>query len=488
MTEKEKNIKSAGSGKKKLRPDSASVPEKSGVLDEEINESTSKDFADREISTPDFPSQDRPPEDSQNGDDSARKARLIEQTLASEIRSIEQKKYSHRSLVAMIFVSMFFGLLGGALGSVHFAPWYRASVLGQQPADKQEIRRVTLDEQSAIIDVVESSNPSVVSIVVSKDLPRIQEYFSDPFDFFFNPFGAFPREQGDSGLLQIGAGSGFIVGSDGLIMTNKHVVEDEAAEYTVITSDGKKYAAKILARDPSSDLAVVKIEARGLPTLQFGDSEKIQIGQSVIAIGNALGEFSNTVTTGIVSGTGRTVVAGSTSGNVETLQQVIQTDAAINPGNSGGPLLNLAGEVIGVNTAIDQSGQLIGFAIPAKEAKKVLDDVVQFGRVMRPFIGVRYIMLSQETSSERGLKVSEGALLVRGNTVSEPAVVAGSPADRAGLREGDVILEISGKAIGADFTLSTALREYAPGDQVVIKYIRGEETNETLLTLSEAGN
>jgi serine protease Do len=403
----------------------------------------------------------------------------------------EQDKRSARSsgMFSVILVSLLVGLSAGVFGSVFVAPWLEKSVIGVLPAgNTAEIKKVTLDENSAVIEVVKAANPAVVSIIVSRDLPKVQQYFS-PFsdgDYFNNPFGYVVPGEGGTEKQQIGAGSGFAVTSDGMIITNKHVVSDDKAEYTVLTSDGKKYTGRVLAKDPMNDLAIVKIDAKNLATLSFGNSDELVLGQGVIAIGNTLGQFSNTVTTGVVSGIGRTVSAGSGFGQFEQLQQVIQTDAAINPGNSGGPLLNLAGQVIGVNTAIDQSGQLVGFAIPSNEAKKVLDDVRQSGRVLRPFMGVRYVIINADYAKQNKLSVDYGALVVKGDMAGETAIVAGSPAEKAGLKESDVILELNGKRVDEGNPLIKLMKSYKPGDQIVLKIQRGKEVKELLLILGEA--
>jgi serine protease Do len=316
----------------------------------------------------------------------------------------------------------------------------------------------------------------VVSIVVTQDLSK---YYNEnsPFNFFFN----YPQ-----GEQEVGAGSGFIVSSDGLIVTNKHVVSTTEAEYTVVLNDGTTYDAEVLAQDPTNDIAVVKVEASGLPVVELGDSDSIQIGQTVIAIGNALGEYSNTVTRGIISGLSRTVTAGDQYGALETIENTIQTDAAINPGNSGGPLLNLAGQVIGINTAISQEGQLIGFAIPSNEVIRDVESVQSSGRIVRPFLGVRYVLVNEAIKEANNLTVDYGALLVRGETAADLAVVPGSPADKAGLEENDIILEIDGVKINEDHSLAGLLAKYNAGDEITLKVLHDGQEKTVKATLTES--
>jgi serine protease Do len=262
------------------------------------------------------------------------------------------------------------------------------------------------------------------------------------------------------------------------------VIEDTEAEYTVFTNDGSSYQAGVVSLDPFNDLAFLRIEASGLREVKLGDSDSIHIGQTVIAIGNTLSEYHNTVTKGVVSGLGRTVIAGEDR-NSETLENVIQTDAAINPGNSGGPLLDLAGEVIGVNTAIDREGESIGFAIPINDAKTVIDSVKKYNRIIRPMLGVRYILNNETAAKTNHLSVTYGALLVGGNEENQPAIVPGSPADLAGLQEGDLILELNGQVIDQTNTLSREISKYMPGGAVELKILRGEEEKMFNITLVE---
>ncbi|MBI4239542.1 trypsin-like peptidase domain-containing protein [Candidatus Uhrbacteria bacterium] len=320
--------------------------------------------------------------------------------------------------------------------------------------------------------------------MVSKDLSKIYGRTGVnifPFDSFFDldfpfQFRTTPQGNGEGQKQQIGGGSGFIISSDGMILTNKHVVGDADADYSVITNDGKEYAAKVIAKDPVNDLAIVKIDAKNVPALELGDSNSIQIGQTVIAIGNSLGEYSNTVTRGVISGINRVVTAADGSGAIETLQEAIQTDAAINPGNSGGPLLNLTGQVIAINTAINRSGQSIGFALPINVAKRSVESVKKFGKIIRPWLGVRYVLIDDELARKNNLSVTYGALIVGNPQKKELSVIPNSPADKAGLQDGDIILELQGLRISREHALANAITQHSPGDEVKLKILsKGKE-------------
>ncbi len=347
--------------------------------------------------------------------------------------------------------------------------------------------------EDAVVNTVKSSQPAVVSIVISKDVPVIERYYSngpgssDPFSQFFGngflpfQFQAPQLRQNGTEKKEIGGGSGFLVSADGLIVTNKHVVSQEGAEYTVFLNDGTKYDAKLVARDPINDIAVIKIEAKNLPFLQFADSSNLQVGQTVVAIGNALGEFRNTVSTGVVAGLSRSITAGDFTGASEQLNEVIQTDAAINPGNSGGPLLNLSGRVIGVNVAIAQGSQNVGFALPANEVKNTVESVQKDGKITRAYIGVRYTQITPAIKDTNKLSVDYGALVVRGETPETLAVIPGSPANKAGIVEGDIILEADGKKLEGTTTLSSVISKKKPGDTISLKVLsKGEEKTVTV--------
>lgn len=344
------------------------------------------------------------------------------------------------------------------------------------------VKTVQVDEQSGVVDVVKKASPAVVSIIISKDLNKVPGYSTSPFDF--GPFSLDPffqnRNQSSSqpNIQQVGGGSGFIISDNGLIVTNKHVVDDTSANYTVVTNDGKTYSAQVLSRDPVNDIALVKIEGKNLQTLTLGDSSGLEIGQKVIAIGNSLGQYQNTVTTGVVSGIGRTITASGSSFGTEQLEGVIQTDAAINPGNSGGPLLDIGGSVIGINTAIDSQGQLVGFAIPVNDIKKDVESFQKFSKIIKPFLGIRYVLINDTIKQENNLTVYYGALIVSGGKASAPAVVPDSAADKAGLKEGDIILELNGQKIDKNHSLAGILKNFSPGDVVVMKiFSRGSEKN-----------
>ncbi len=254
------------------------------------------------------------------------------------------------------------------------------------------------------------------------------------------------------------------------------MVEDEEAEYTVILSNGEKFDAKVLAKDSFLDIAILKISAKDLPVVNLGNSEKLEIGQTVIAIGNSLGEFQNSVSKGIISGLQRRINASDSIGRSETLDQVIQTDAAINPGNSGGPLLNLKGEVIGVNVAMAEGAENIGFAIPINDAKEIYESVKETGQISRPYLGIRYMLINEAIQKENNLPFDYGALIVRGSEPSQLAVIPGSPADKAGLRENDIILEVDGVKIDEKNDLASIIRRKKVGQEAILKvWSQGKE-------------
>ncbi|MEK7626885.1 MAG: trypsin-like peptidase domain-containing protein [Patescibacteria group bacterium] len=395
---------------------------------------------------------------------------------------------SKRTIILIIIA----GLVGGFFGSLATSRFAQANLLDDvwsfikgglaTSTPQANIPKIpeavlynpTIDYEEAVMKAVEKASPSVVSIVISKDLPIIEQCQTNPFsnippefrDFFGDRFGNLPG-QGFSQLCQkgtkkqdVGGGSGFIISADGMILTNKHVVADTAAEYTVVTNSGKKYDAKVLARDPMQDLAVLKIEATDLPVVALGNSDTLKLGQTAIAIGNSLGEFRNTVSVGVISGLSRTITATGASIGTEIISNVIQTDAAINPGNSGGPLLNLKGEVIGINTAVAEGAQSIGFTIPINQAKRDINSVRNTGAIKIPYLGVRY------------MAVTEGGALVRGSD-DGPAILKDSPAAKAGLEAEDIILEINGIKVDENNSLGNLIQRYSVGESIMAKIRRG---------------
>lgn len=403
-----------------------------------------------------------------------------------------RRRSEHPSFVSWIFVvitALFFGLIGGKL----------SDRLDWPPKTDQAVRQSTnntlipppsvVAEDEAVVKVVQTASPAVVSIVISKDVPRLRR---NPFPFFFDPFNsdqAYPDDSQDSSgssKQKIGSGSGFLVSGDGLIVTNRHVVDDEAADYTVITNDGAEHGARVLARDPNNDLAVIKIDGDHFPALTLGDSDRLRVGETAIAIGNPLGQFNNSVSRGIISGLGRNLTAGSDfNGEAEKLSNIIQTDAAINPGNSGGPLLNLASEVIGVNVAVAQGAENIGFAIPVNSIKRAVSQVKESGRITTAYLGVRYIILNAALQKENSLPYNYGALVLRGDRMTDFAVVPGSPADKAGLVENDIILEIDGKKIDDDTPLAQLINQKNVGDEIVLKVWHKGDVKEVRVRLEE---
>lgn len=333
------------------------------------------------------------------------------------------------------------------------------------------------------VEAVKKVAPSVISIVISKYLPKMKGIYPPQF---FNPFFFGDIDDGAKEKIKIGGGSGFIVHPDGLILTNKHVVLDSDAEYTAITTDGEEFPAKVVSRDPINDIAVIKINTKGLPSVRLGNSSKLELGQTVIAIGNALGMFSNTVSKGIVSGLSRSISAAlGTDGTMEHLRGVIQTDVAINQGNSGGPLINLDGEVVGINTAIIAGAQNIGFSIPINWAKNDLEDIIKHGRIIKPFIGLQYVMLNKELQKKYSLTTDYGAMVVRDHNPGSIAIVPDSPADRAGVKENDIILELNGEKLTEKNDFSDTIQKCRVGEEIKLTIIRSGKEHNLKATLEE---
>ena len=348
---------------------------------------------------------------------------------------------------------------------------------------------MTHEEQ--IIKAVDKVMPTVVSIMVGKDYEELlrerpQELMVPHGDHIDAPppEEALPHTPG--GKVRVGGGSGFIVDSSGLILTNKHVVHDAKAEYIVTTPTEDTYLAKVLARDPLNDVAILKIDAENLPVLPLGNSDKIHLGQTVLAVGTALGEFQNTVSAGIVSGLSRFITAMTDlEGHSERLRGLVQTDAAINPGNSGGPLVNLQGEVIGINSAVVFGAQNIGFAIPINKAHVDLEELKKYGRIRRPFLGVRYVLLNPLLKKRFRLPVDHGAFVLREGIPGRSAVIPGSAAEKSGLREADIIIALNNVLIDEKMGIEDVLEKISIGDKMNAKVLRGGKEHELSILAEE---
>ncbi len=339
--------------------------------------------------------------------------------------------------------------------------------------------------KSQISEIAKKVCPAVITVIVSKDLPRAENFYSFPFAGKEYIMPKLEKGQKNSvKKMKIGGGSGFIISKDGYVFTSNHVVSDTTADYTVILDPKHKYPAKVLSRNPINDTAVLKIAPqdgaplRGegdFPYLEMADSNQIELGEEVLAVGNALGEFTDTLSAGIVSGLSRFITAfGGLDNQMQNLRGLIQTDAAINPGNSGGPLINMEGKAIGINTAMIAGAQNIGFAIPINYAKKDLEEVKKYGKIIVPFLGIKYVLISKEMAEANKLPVLDGALVVR-EQLGESPVVEGSAAQKAGIKEWDIILECNGQKITVKNPLSHILQKCKIGEQTTLKVLRDKK-------------
>lgn len=354
----------------------------------------------------------------------------------------------------IVAVAVVAGIVSGGLTAVGVSNLMNtpSGVPPQTTSQGSTVSDVTIDESSAVISAVAKVGPAVVTIQTST--------------------------AGGSG-----SGSGFIYDPSGFILTNRHVVED-ASTLTVVLEDGRQFPGTVYGIDPLTDLAIVTIDATDLPSAPIGQSAALEPGQLAIAIGNPLGDYENTVTTGVVSGIGRQIVASNpTQTSSDVLRNLIQTDAAINPGNSGGPLVNSAGQVIGVNTAVSEDAQGLGFSIPIDVARPIMEQAVAGKELARPWIGVYYTALTPALAEQSGVDVDQGALI--GTNDGADAVFPGSPAEEAGLRAGDVITALNGDMIGADSDLSMLVLPYGPGDTITLTVLRDGSTLEVDVTLGE---
>lgn len=395
---------------------------------------------------------------------------------------------------------LFFGISVGFVSTIStiLIAWWYITYVDQTllnrfitAKDTALITEVATDEVAAIPDIVASTTPAVVSVVIVADVPVVERYYEE----WVSPFGGFfgvpvPRQrQVGTKEQEVGGGSGFIVSEDGYIITNRHVVESEQARYEVELNDGTRYDAEVVARDTLYDIAVLKINpaTTSLPVLAFSDTLP-RLGEQVIAIGNALAEFPNSVSVGVVSGVARNITASDRFGMTEELENVIQTDAAINRGNSGGPLLNRYGEVIGVNVATARAGENVSFALPARIAADIYESIQKTGTIERPFLGVRYLEITEAVQAANNLAVDYGVIVIRGERREELAVVPESPASKAGIQEGDILLELNGEKITPEQSFASRLRTFVVGDTVELLVRRNGEEFIVEATLEAAPN
>jgi S1-C subfamily serine protease len=364
-------------------------------------------------------------------------------------------------ILAFLVISASF--IGGAVADRLFVikPLNYLIPRGDFRIGDQTINQKILQEESVVIDAAETVSNSVVTVAITKEQEIYDSLFIDPFGFFGQIQPSSRTE-----TIERDIGTGFVIDEEGLVVTNKHVVSDVNAIYRVITNNDQEYEVQNIYRDPANDLAILKINANLTP-VELGDSENLKVGQFVIAIGTALGEFRHTVTTGVISGLGRGIEASAGLGSfVEHLDNVIQTDAAINPGNSGGPLLNSAGQVIGVNAAVSTGGENIGFALPINIVKASVKNFNETGQFSRPFLGIRYRTIPKETAILNNLP--EGAFVIE--------LISGSPADTAGIEEGDIIMSIDNESISTNKDLAAIINQKQIGEVVSIEIWRDGET------------
>ncbi|MBB1564167.1 trypsin-like peptidase domain-containing protein [Candidatus Saccharibacteria bacterium] len=380
--------------------------------------------------------------------------------MEQEANLTNQPKPNRRKKIALISICIIAGIWL-AFGSAAFGSWLTLQLTKQSPQPVADGNRVISRDEADVSEVVQRVSKSVVSIVTTKNGRSFS--YSD---------------------VRQGAGTGIIISKDGYILTNKHVVKD-ADRVEIVSSDGTQYTdVKFVGADPLNDVAFLKINGvNDLPAATLGDSGTVRVGQKVIAIGNSLGRYQNTVTTGIISGKGRPVQAAASkySDAAESLTDLLQTDAAINPGNSGGPLLNMSGQVIGINTAIVSDAQSVGFAIPIAATKGLVRSVLSSGKIQKSYIGVQYIVITPEVRAEYKLPVKSGAYV--GGSRNKSAVIADGPADKAGIKNGDIITKVNDKLIGEQGGLGSLISEFLPGETVELTILRDGKEQKVKLTL-----
>lgn len=429
-----------------------------------------------ETNTPKTPAAEDVPEHSVSSSRTPR-GRNINFTLPAMPRPrIGWRNIAARTKLAGLLAVLVVGLLGGYLG----ASLQDRTADNLLTATVGDGKKIVTSESELISNIAKNVGPSVVSVNVS--------VADDRADIYNRYFG---YDQDGEAYTEQAAGTGVIISEDGLVLTNRHVVPSGTTDVSVTLSDGTELDdVEVLGRtndNDSLDIAILKInDAKGhdLPVATLGDSSKVAVGDEVVAIGNALGQFQNTVTSGIISGYGRNIIAGSgdRSAATENLENLFQTDAAINQGNSGGPLVNLNGQVIGINTAVATESENIGFAIPINDIKGLIERAVKTGKIERPYLGVRYVSLTADIAKQYGLTVEEGAYIAPASEGVE-TVIADGPAAKAGLKTGDVITKVDGEAIKQNTSLTSLLTQHQPGDKVKLTVVNGDDTRTVTVTL-----
>lgn len=396
------------------------------------------------------------------------------------------------SVFMVVLLSVVFGAVSGAGTSMYLIMNGYVDLNAGKDGTNTTVAEV-YNEESQLISAYDRVSPAVISIIALQDLNAYYNQYWGPLDYYYNYD---ENESSDENMQEVGGGTAFIISKDGMAVTNRHVIEDETLEYVAYMNDGTEFDVQILDVDDSNDLAILQLVAQegsddadkigSLPYVEFGDSDALEVGQMVLAIGNAFAEYENTTTAGIISATGREIVASGISGsNPEELKNLLQTDAAINPGNSGGPLVNLDGQVIGINTAIDSEAQGIGFAIPINDVKEVVDSYNQYGYIAHPYLGVMYVMVDAQANKRLDIGVDYGAAIVGDPQSGTPAVAEGSPAEEAGLQARDIILQVDDTIIDAENDLKEVIMDYEVGDEITLKIWRDSEEIEVKVTLGQ---
>lgn len=401
---------------------------------------------------------------------------------------------NRKTYILNLILVLLIGLTSGFAGSYYFVQEFANNL------NLQEVRTVAFDEDSAVINAISEVSDSVVSIVALSEIRLSNGMGIDRFNDILRQFGIegynvsppSNQEGQETKTQKVGGGTGFIISKDGLVLTNKHVVSLKDGIYEVFLNNGDFLYAEVLSVDPLNDLAVLQLytdvektqKPENLKEVKLGNSKDLALGSRVIAIGNALSEFENTSTLGIISGKNREITASGGNGLVERLTNLLQTDASINPGNSGGPLVNLAGEVIGINTAIAQSANGIGFAIPIDEAKSVVESVKVYGKIVRPILGVRYHEINPLLAKKFDLPVDFGAYLLNDLQAGIPAVISGSPAFKAGLKSGDIITKVDGLEINKETSLLDLIKTKKLDQEVKLQVMRDGQLIELSVVLS----